>query len=74
MTSAFRLGSMEKSWDQNYQRRHMVGVGTGRAVGINIGGLNYGENGFSTGATILVFLPHKPLILMETPPVSKLQN
>lgn len=39
ITSAFRSTSMEKSWSQNYLRRHLVGIGPGRAAGINIGGL-----------------------------------
>ena len=39
ITSAFRVTSMEKSWSQNYLRRHLVGTGPGRATGVNIGGL-----------------------------------
>jgi len=38
ITPAFRVSSMEKSWSQNYLRRHLVGTGPGRAVGVNIGG------------------------------------
>lgn len=38
ITSAFRSPSMEKAWSQNYLRRHLVGTGPGRAMGINIGG------------------------------------
>ena len=30
---------MEKSWSQNYLRRHLVGTGPGRALGLNLGGL-----------------------------------
>ncbi|MCB0842768.1 MAG: hypothetical protein KDE26_05810 [Bacteroidetes bacterium] len=39
ITSAFRSTSMEKSWSQNYLRRHLTGIGPGRAMGVNIGGL-----------------------------------
>jgi hypothetical protein len=39
ISSALRSPSMEKSWSQNYLRRHLVGIGPGRAVGLNIGGL-----------------------------------
>ena len=44
MTPALASVSMEKAWSQNYLRRQLVGIGPGRALGINIGGLkNYGE-------------------------------
>ena len=39
ITPAFKVSSMEKSWSQNYMRRHLVGTGAGRTMGINIGGL-----------------------------------
>lgn len=39
ITPALRSTSMEKSWSQNYLRRHLVGTGPGRAVGFNLGGL-----------------------------------
>lgn len=38
ITSAFRVPSMEKSWSQNYLRRHLMGTGPGRTVGVNLGG------------------------------------
>jgi hypothetical protein len=38
ITPALRSTSMEKSWSQNYLRRHLVGTGPGRAVGVNLGG------------------------------------
>lgn len=38
ITAALRVTSMEKSWSQNYLRRHIVGTGPGRALGINLGG------------------------------------
>ena len=38
MTPHRESPSMEKAWSQNYLRRHLVGTGPGRAVGINIGG------------------------------------
>ena len=37
ITSALRSTSMEKSWSQNYLRRHLVGIGPGRAMGVNLG-------------------------------------
>ncbi len=39
ITSAWSVNSMEKSMTQNYLRRHLVGIGPGRAVGLNLGGL-----------------------------------
>lgn len=39
ITSALRSTSMEKSWSQNYLRRHLTGIGPGRAMGLNLGGL-----------------------------------
>lgn len=39
ITSAFRSTSMEKAWSQNYLRRHLVGIGPGRALGLNVGGI-----------------------------------
>lgn len=45
ITSAFRSTSMEKSWSQNYLRRHLTGIGPGRAIGANVGGLFLSESG-----------------------------
>lgn len=39
ITAALRVTSMEKSWSQNYVRRHLTGTGPGRAMGLNLGGL-----------------------------------
>ncbi len=39
ITSGWSVNSMEKSMSQNYIRRHLVGTGPGRALGINLGGL-----------------------------------
>lgn len=39
ITAALRSTSMEKAWSQNYLRRHLIGTGPGRAIGLNIGGL-----------------------------------
>lgn len=44
-TSAFKTPSMEKSWTQNYLRRHLVGTGPGRSVGVNLGGLLFPHEG-----------------------------
>ncbi len=38
-TSAFLVPSFGKAWSQNYMRRHLVGRGPGRTMGINLGGL-----------------------------------
>ena len=42
ITSPFTVGSFEKAWSQNYIRRHTVGTGPGRAVGMNVGGFMKG--------------------------------
>ena len=47
INSAFRVPSMEKAWSQNYIRRHIVGIGPGRSIGINLGGLLYREERFT---------------------------
>lgn len=39
ITSPFKVNSLEKSWTQNYIRRHIVGTGPGRSIGLNIGGM-----------------------------------
>lgn len=44
ITAAFRTSSFDKAWSQNYLRRHLVGTGPGRAVGLNLGGLFLNEN------------------------------
>lgn len=43
ISSAYRISSFEKSWSQNYIRRHLVGTGPGRAVGLNVGGMKNWE-------------------------------
>lgn len=39
ITSAWALPSIEKSFSQNYVRRHISGPGLGRNFGINVGGI-----------------------------------
>lgn len=39
LTSSSRSTTMEKAISQNYMRVHLVGIGSGRAGGINLGGL-----------------------------------
>lgn len=39
ITGALRVSSLEKSWSQNYIRRHLTGTGPGRAAGVQAGGL-----------------------------------
>ena len=43
ITSPFTVSSFEKAWSQNYIRRHIVGTGPGRAVGMNVGGFMKGD-------------------------------
>ena len=38
-TSGSSVSSMEKTWSQNYIRRHLVNSGPGRTSGLNLGGL-----------------------------------
>ncbi len=47
ISSALRSTSLEKSWSQNYLRRHLTGIGPGRAVGLNLGGLLLNKAGQS---------------------------
>lgn len=44
ITSGWSVNSMEKSMSQNYIRRHLVGYGPGRALGVNLGGLWLNES------------------------------
>jgi hypothetical protein len=44
ITSGWSVNSMEKSMSQNYIRRHLVGYGPGRALGLNLGGLWLNES------------------------------
>lgn len=37
-TGGLAVTSIEKSWTQNYLRRHLTGTGPGRATGVNLGG------------------------------------
>ena len=39
ITSGWSVNSMEKAMSQSYIRKHLVGIGTGRAIGLNLGGL-----------------------------------
>lgn len=44
ITSPFKTNGFEKSWTQNYIRRHMTGTGPGRVLGVNFGGLQMLES------------------------------
>ncbi|WP_421794411.1 hypothetical protein [Haliscomenobacter sp.] len=44
ITAAWQVASMEKALTQNYLRQHLVGVGSGRSVGVNVGGLLMNQN------------------------------
>ena len=39
ITSGWSVNSMEKAMSQTYIRRHLTGIGPGRATGLNLGGL-----------------------------------
>ncbi len=43
-TAALRSTSFEKAWSQNYLRRHLTGLGPGRAAGLQFGGQLHAEN------------------------------
>ncbi len=58
ITSAMRTTGMEKAWSQNYLRRHLTGTGTGRTMGIQLGGLFLREStGFHWGYDLGLFNP-----------------
>ena len=58
ITAALRSTSMEKSWSQNYLRRHLTGIGPGRAMGVNVGGLLINNKGkISLGYDLGIFNP-----------------
>jgi len=56
ITTAWAPSSFEKSMSQNYVRRHLVGTGPGRAMGINLGGLWLGS-GIGLLYNIGIFTP-----------------
>lgn len=41
--AALASTSFEKAWSQNYLRRHLVGIGPGRAMGLMVAGQLHGE-------------------------------
>ena len=45
ITPAWQVGSMEKAASQTYLRQHIVGVNSGRSVGLNLGGLFQSKTG-----------------------------
>lgn len=56
ITSPFNVLASEKSWSQNYIRRHTVNVGPGRTPGVSIGGFKvFKENTFALSYDIGVF-------------------
>ncbi|MEL7123579.1 MAG: porin [Bacteroidota bacterium] len=58
ITSGWSVNSMEKSFSQNYIRRHLTGIGPGRAAGINLGGLLLNDNqDFGINYNIGIFTP-----------------
>ena len=57
IVSAFSSTSLEKSFSQNYIRRHLVGTGPGRAVGLDLGGIIAPENGIGLLYHLGIFSP-----------------
>ena len=58
ITAALRSTSMEKSWSQNYLRRHLTGIGPGRSMGMNLGGkASLAINNLEIGYDLGVFNP-----------------
>jgi len=57
ITSGWSTNSFEKSMSQNYIRRHLVGTGPGRSVGLNLGGLIVGENKVGLQYNVGIFNP-----------------
>lgn len=57
ITGALRSTSFEKSWSQNYLRRHIVGRGPGRAMGVNLGGQHTFNDFFALGYDTGLFTP-----------------
>ena len=79
ITGVFASSGMEKVWIQNYVRRHVVGIGPGRAMGINFGGLQSSKAGklhldyniglfnpVNLGTTISTGREYSPLICAKT--------
>lgn len=56
ITSPWSTTSLEKPWSQNFIRDHLVGLGPGRATGLNIGGL-LGEEKLRLNYNLGVFNP-----------------
>ena len=58
ISSALRISSFEKAWSQNYIRRHLVGIGPGRAIGLNLGGMqNWAETKVALTYNVGIFNP-----------------
>lgn len=57
ITSGWSVTSMEKSMSQNYIRRHLVGTGPGRTMGVNLGGLLTGKSKVGLLYNVGVFSP-----------------
>jgi hypothetical protein len=58
ITSGFATTSGEKAMQQNYIRRHLTGIGPGRAPGLNVGGLLFNDiEGFQINYNVGVFNP-----------------
>lgn len=67
ITSGFATTSGEKAMQQNYIRRHLVGTGPGRAVGVNVGGiLDVRDTNLRLNYNLGMFTPQKTSELPNT--------
>lgn len=57
ITAASASNSFEKAWSQNYIRRHLVGTGPGRTMGVNIGTLKDINDKLSYSVDLGVYTP-----------------
>jgi len=62
MTAAFAVTSFEKSLENFYQREYMLGRGSGREVGLNLGGLMH-EGNFGINYNFGFFNPNHERII-----------
>lgn len=66
ITSGFATTSGEKAMQQGYIRRHLVGTGPGRAIGLNIGGILENNSAVSLNYNLGYFTPNNTSHLQNT--------
>lgn len=57
ITSGWSVNSFEKAMSQSYLRKHLVGLGPGRAAGLNLGGNWMSEGKFALNYNLGIFNP-----------------